>query len=233
MAHPFDPYAALGVARACEQEVIDAAYRALMKKYHPDRFAGDKAMAKRRCQEVNHAYALLRAGVGRFEPRPAPHADDPGPVGDVAAPPRLAGGWARAAWPVVAGFGALLALAAAFNLDVAAPPASSPAPAERGARLAADAALRTPSLDALSVQERQSIELACFEDKLHGPAPYNRCRNAHADALGGRSNRPDLGGLAADERQSAELACLEDKQLGPQRYNACLRTALRAFGRPG
>ena len=231
MAQPFDPYAALGVARACEQEVIDAAYRALMKKYHPDRYSGDKAVAERRCHELNHAYALLRAGAGRFEPRPALAADDPGPAGEAAAMPLPRRGWTRAAWPLVAGFGGLLALAAAYNLDTAAPSA----PAERGARprLAVDAGLRTPSLDALSVQERQSIELACFKDKLHGPAPYNRCRNAHADALGGRSNRPDLGGLAADERQSAELACLEDKQLGPQRYNACLRTALHAFGRPG
>lgn len=59
----FDPHATLGVAPDAEPEVVDAAYRALMKKYHPDRYSSDDA--ERRTQALNEAYAELR-------PRAAP-----------------------------------------------------------------------------------------------------------------------------------------------------------------
>jgi DnaJ-class molecular chaperone len=53
-----DPYRILQVAPEAEQEVIQAAYRALALKYHPDR---DRTMyAQRRMLQINAAYALLR-----------------------------------------------------------------------------------------------------------------------------------------------------------------------------
>ncbi|GAC1575071.1 MAG: hypothetical protein NVS3B5_05860 [Sphingomicrobium sp.] len=53
-------YEILGVSTRSEAEVIDAAYRAMMKKYHPDKFAGDVAQAGHRTRLINEAYATLR-----------------------------------------------------------------------------------------------------------------------------------------------------------------------------
>jgi curved DNA-binding protein CbpA len=53
-----DPYKVLQVVATADQEVVDAAFRALAKKYHPDR---DKTRyAARRMAELNAAYAVLR-----------------------------------------------------------------------------------------------------------------------------------------------------------------------------
>ncbi len=53
-----DLYHALGVAPDAEREVIDAAYRALARKYHPD--VNRAPEAQRRMQTINDAYAILR-----------------------------------------------------------------------------------------------------------------------------------------------------------------------------
>ena len=53
-------YEVLGVQSTSEQEVIDAAYKALMRKYHPDR-AGDNE----RSQQINAAYEVLRSPIKR------------------------------------------------------------------------------------------------------------------------------------------------------------------------
>jgi hypothetical protein len=41
--HTFDPHVILGVARDARPQEISAAYRALARKYHPDRYAGQDA----------------------------------------------------------------------------------------------------------------------------------------------------------------------------------------------
>jgi DnaJ-class molecular chaperone len=56
--HPVDPYRVLQVAPTAEQEVLQAAYRALALKYHPDR--DTSGYATRRMLELNAAYALVR-----------------------------------------------------------------------------------------------------------------------------------------------------------------------------
>lgn len=53
-------YEILGVDRLAEPDVIDAAYRAMMRRYHPDTFAGAKEEAERRAKLLNEAYAVLR-----------------------------------------------------------------------------------------------------------------------------------------------------------------------------
>lgn len=58
-------YAVLGVAPDSDPIVIDAAYRALMKKYHPDRFEGHAELAERKAKQLNAAYAILRDPQGR------------------------------------------------------------------------------------------------------------------------------------------------------------------------
>jgi DnaJ-class molecular chaperone len=60
---PVDPYRVLQVAPHAEQEVIQAAYRALALKYHPDRDRTTYAL--RRMLQVNAAYALLHDEAAR------------------------------------------------------------------------------------------------------------------------------------------------------------------------
>lgn len=60
-----DCYAILGVSPTAEDVVIGAAYRALMRHYHPDTNADPRAQA--RAQEITAAYAILRNPVSRAE----------------------------------------------------------------------------------------------------------------------------------------------------------------------
>lgn len=54
----FDPYAILQVLPIADQEVINAAFKALALKYHPDHDATRRAANK--MAELNRAYATLR-----------------------------------------------------------------------------------------------------------------------------------------------------------------------------
>ena len=62
-----DPYKVLGVSPNATDDEIKDAYRALVKKYHPDKFA-DKDLAElanEKMQEINSAYdeiQKMRAG---------------------------------------------------------------------------------------------------------------------------------------------------------------------------
>lgn len=59
-----DHFAALQVSPQAEPEVIAAAYRALAKKYHPDRSNARDAML--RMAQINVAYQALRARAGNL-----------------------------------------------------------------------------------------------------------------------------------------------------------------------
>ena len=54
-----DPYKILGVSPNASDEEIKRAYRALAKKYHPDRNPGDAEAAKK-MQQVNAAYEQIK-----------------------------------------------------------------------------------------------------------------------------------------------------------------------------
>jgi hypothetical protein len=67
-----DPYDVLGVARSAEQEVIQGAYRALSRKWHPD----VNPSGEDRMKEITWAYAVLsdplrRGDWDRQHPAPA------------------------------------------------------------------------------------------------------------------------------------------------------------------
>jgi DnaJ-class molecular chaperone len=53
-----DPYQVLGVARTASETEIKKAFRALAKKHHPDKHAGDAA-AQKKFQEISGAYDIL------------------------------------------------------------------------------------------------------------------------------------------------------------------------------
>lgn len=54
-----DHYAVLGVLPDAEAVVITAAYRALIQRYHPDRWSGDKTFAHQKTVAINEAYRVL------------------------------------------------------------------------------------------------------------------------------------------------------------------------------
>lgn len=58
------PYDVLGIRQGASQEEVKKAYRALVKKYHPDRYKDHplEDLAKEKMQEVNEAYDLLTQG---------------------------------------------------------------------------------------------------------------------------------------------------------------------------
>ncbi|MCI5752061.1 MAG: DnaJ domain-containing protein [Oscillospiraceae bacterium] len=56
-----DPYDVLGVSRDASEDEIKKAYRALVKKYHPDLHPGDPGAAAK-MSEVNSAYDMIKSG---------------------------------------------------------------------------------------------------------------------------------------------------------------------------
>jgi curved DNA-binding protein CbpA len=92
VADPLDPYKVLQVDPEAEDEVIQAAYRRLAQKYHPDRAAGPEAVA--RMIAINAAWELIgepevRAAFDRARKAPASQAR-PAPSAPSAPTPRSA-----------------------------------------------------------------------------------------------------------------------------------------------
>lgn len=88
-----DPYSILGVAPEAEPEVVEAAYRALMKKYHPDRWAGAPEDGKARAQDINAAYDAVRSRTAARSARQSVPVTEPyeEPVSLTLTPPFNAG----------------------------------------------------------------------------------------------------------------------------------------------
>lgn len=65
-----NPYEVLGIKEGASQEEIKAAYKALVKKYHPDRYQNNPLadLAEEKLQQINEAYDMLtnNAGAGSY-----------------------------------------------------------------------------------------------------------------------------------------------------------------------
>jgi DnaJ domain len=72
-----DYFDVLGVSRNAEQVVIQAAYRALAKRYHPDTTNENPAHAQRRFAEISTAYSVLSAAAGPATENAAPTSTEP------------------------------------------------------------------------------------------------------------------------------------------------------------
>ena len=138
-----DHYATLRVAPDADGGTIRAAYRALMRRYHPDvngsRGAGARAKA------INEAYACLRDPERRAlydrdrvtgrapPPRRAAHSPPPGPPPDMNWVVADVGGWRRPRlgrpswWQMIMLGGATIATAITFSATSATPPNDAPA----------------------------------------------------------------------------------------------------------
>jgi curved DNA-binding protein CbpA len=91
MTEPRDAYEELGVSPSAEQDVIEAAYLALIKKYHPDHHEGPAAAAaNERAQRVNAAWAEIATAEKRrnYDARRAAGCADQAPRASPAPPPR-------------------------------------------------------------------------------------------------------------------------------------------------
>ena len=60
-------YTILGVPHNASLELITAAYKAMVKSFHPDTFRGDKVFAEMRLKEINLAYENLKTPEKRRE----------------------------------------------------------------------------------------------------------------------------------------------------------------------
>lgn len=87
-----DYYEVLGVTPLAEEDVVRAAYRALMNRYHPDKSPNDPEHARTRVREITEAYATLsdpvlrarydrsRGGSSAPPPQPRSSSPDSGPA---------------------------------------------------------------------------------------------------------------------------------------------------------
>lgn len=63
-----DPYEVLGIPQGASEDEIKAAYRELVKKYHPDKYQNNPLadLAEEKLREVNEAYEYLMKNAGGF-----------------------------------------------------------------------------------------------------------------------------------------------------------------------
>ena len=54
-----DYYSILGIGRNASEEEVKKAYKALAKKWHPDKNAGNEEQAEKRFTEIANAYEVL------------------------------------------------------------------------------------------------------------------------------------------------------------------------------
>ncbi|MGV8119544.1 MAG: DnaJ domain-containing protein [Candidatus Xenobiia bacterium LiM19] len=78
-----DYYKILGVDPSAEAEVITSAYKALVRKYHPDTYKGPDA--EDRMKEINEAYEVLNNHLKRTDYDRSRKGAGSWPIGNIAA----------------------------------------------------------------------------------------------------------------------------------------------------
>jgi curved DNA-binding protein CbpA len=106
-------YDILNVSHDAEGVVIEAAYRALMKKYHPDQATGGEADGNMSAAEINQAFAVLRdprrrAGYDRHEWNERSRSQPVRLAEPAFQPPPRRSGFAWTGWLVALLLGAIL-----------------------------------------------------------------------------------------------------------------------------
>lgn len=138
MASTRSLYDILNVSRDAEGVVIEAAYRALMKKYHPDQAAGGgEAEGHPSAADINQAFAVLRdpkrrAGYDRHEYEQRNRSQPVRLEPQLQPPPARRSGFAWTGWLVALLLGAILyaVLNGRGGLIVPPPPGNESASAE-------------------------------------------------------------------------------------------------------
>ena len=100
-----DPYEVLGVSKSASEAEIKKAFRALAKKHHPDKHAGD-ATAQKKFQEISGAYDIVgdkdkraKFDSGEIDASGNPRGFDPGAGGFGGGGPFRRGGGGGGAGP--------------------------------------------------------------------------------------------------------------------------------------
>ena len=134
-------YDVLNVSPDAEPVVIEAAYRALMKKYHPDQAAAAGAAESVGAAEINQAFAVLRDAERRadYDRREATRQHAFRLVPAPALPPQRGGSFGWAGWLVALVLGILLYVTINGRGGIVQPPTK----AERDAAASAEPDLRS------------------------------------------------------------------------------------------
>lgn len=170
-----DPYQVLQVSRAAEPEVIEAAYRRLARKYHPD--VNPSQQANSVMKELNWAYEILSDPVQRsrydrshpptarpssgsyYSPPRGPQSYSPPPRGPSppfqATPPPPRPPFVRRFWPWIA-----LAIATIYLVSRSKPPSVSELPGTTKQLVVAYAgpSVRYPSMGTIPQDSRVTID---------------------------------------------------------------------------
>lgn len=213
-------YQILNVAASAEPEVIEAAYRTLMKKYHPDRTA--EAALRARASEINSAYSVLRnprrrADYDRLETarRQAGMEAPPMPPWPPQAPSatRRLNAAAWSGWAAALVIGCLAATIPTERRIVVSAPAPEPPPAVAAAGFAAEGsgpvlppalaeAALAPVTDAIVEPAIVAAAAVAVPATAPAPAPRRTTAQQHRRTTGG-------GRGASSVRQPADREFLE------------------------
>ncbi|HEX8525831.1 J domain-containing protein [Allosphingosinicella sp.] len=161
-------YDILNVSIDAEPVVIEAAYRALIKKYHPDQAEG--GAVPRDSADINAAYSVLRDGARRAE---YDHREwvrqQAMPIVQAPLPRARLGAAGVGGWIVAAGLGCGIGLSLAGSSSIATPTEPRPGLAAKNSKAAAAPSVRSPEEAVAEFVARHRLREPAGERK---PSPY-------------------------------------------------------------
>ncbi|KPF90305.1 hypothetical protein IP81_15650 [Novosphingobium sp. AAP83] len=82
----------------------------------------------------------------------------------------------------------------------------------------------------LDRDERLSLQLACMDAQMQGPAAYNKCVEQQIKQINPQNRNPEKAQLNRDQHLSLQLACMNAQMQGPEAYNQCVDYQLSLIG---